>query len=268
MLDITKLREKTKNKTVGIVVLGKSIYELEKRIEEFKDKDICWVGIGQFDIVTFINFDIVFDTASVPESRLKHYEPMRIGRINKYLSQDQNKIWITSGGLKRDVIDRLKYTDFWEQYSNQILFVDSLFPRETIGKFMDVPNSLTLCVGAMIAGLAKNIIIFGCDGYNGPTDTGEGVLSYYKPEEIKKERMAALGSIEDPGINRDTKTFENKFKDCYLRYATQFDNFPDVFNCSSNTIYTHIRKIDFDDVKTILSGNALEPDRGPGWHLI
>jgi hypothetical protein len=266
MIDINLLREKVKGRTVGIVVLGKSIYELEKRIDEFKDQDILWVGLGQFDIIKFLKFDIVFDTASVPEGRLKIYEPIRIARLDKYLSENHENIWITSSGLKRDVIVRLKYDLFWMQHENRILFVDSLFPRDRIAKFMEVPNSLTLCIGAMIAGLAKKIIVFGCDGYNG--DVSVGAESYYKSEEVKAERQAALGSIEDPGINRDTNIFQKKFKEFYNLYASYFDNTPDIYNCSTESIYTCMRKIDYNQAIEVAKGNELEIERGDGWHLI
>jgi hypothetical protein len=177
-------------------------------------------------------------------------------------------LWITSHGIYRDAIQRLKLYDFWEKYKEQTLIVDTLWPRDEIPKYMDVPNTLTMACGTAIAGGAKKIILFGCDGYTGPVNTGEGILTYYRPEEVKKERMAALGSIEDPGINRDTGAFQKRFKECYLRYANLFNNCPDVYNCSPITLYDHMRKINYDQALELAKGNELEIERGPGWHLI
>ena len=267
MLDIHQLKEKVRGKTVGIVALGKSIEELERRRASFNHKDMIWVGLGQFDIIDFLKFDIIVDMASVPESRLVRYEPVRMARISKALCDNPERIWITSDGLHRDVILRLKMVQFWEQHSNRTMFIDSIFPRDKIAKFMEVPNSLTLCVAAMIAGMAKRIIIFGCDGYDG--SYADGAYSYYKSEEVKKERQLALGSIEDPGINRDTKAFQNKFKDFYALYCSHFNNFPDIYNCSPNTIYTNMRKINYDEAIRLLNGEELEPEReGDGWQII
>lgn len=265
-----------KNRHCALVAQGKSLDELEKRFAEFKDFDVCWVGLGQFDTVEKYIFephnkslDMVFDCSTQPDGFRKNYElTQRIPRLEHYLSKDMNKLWITTHGIYRDTILNFKLNDFWAKYCGKTLMVDKLFPRDLVPKFVDVPNSLTLACAPLIAGGAKTITLFGCDGYTGPTDTGEGVLSYYRPEEVKKERLAALGSIEDAGINRDTGAFQKKFKDCYTRYASLFNHFPDVYNCSPSTLYTHIRKIDYDQAKKVFQGEALELERGEGWHLI
>jgi len=270
------LKQKVKGKTCFLIAQGKSINELEERIEEFKDLDICWVGLGQFNTVEkFImekagkSLDVVFDASSIAESRVHEYETtMRLPRLEYFLSKNYDKLWITTHGIYRDAIQRLSLWDFWFKYKEQTLIIDSLFPRDEISIYMDVPNSLTLATGALIAGGAKNIILFGCDGYTGPIATGEGILSYYRPDEVKKERMASLGSIEDPGINRDTGEFQKRFKEVYNRYANLFNNCPDVYNCSPITLYEHIRKIDYNQALKIATGGKLEIERGEGWHLI
>jgi len=260
----------------GIIAQGKSINELELRMNEFKDYDMCWMGIGQFDTVEkYImepqdkSLDLVFDSSSIPESRIPAYErEQRIPRLEYFLSKNSSKLWIMSHGIYRDAILRLKLVDFWKKYEKQSIWVDHLFPRDEIALYMDVPNTLTLATAVAIAGGATKIILFGCDGYTGPVNTGEGILTYYRPEEVKKERLLALGSIEDPGINRDTNAFQKRFKECYNRFANLFNNCPDVYNCSPITLYDHIRKINYDECKLILNGGSLEPERGPGWHLI
>lgn len=273
---VNRLKKIINKRTVGIIAQGKSINELETRMHEFKDYDVCWMGTGQFDTVEkFImepvgkSLDIVFDSSSIPESRVPIYErTMRIPRLEYYLSKDPSKLWITSHGIYRDAIQQLKLYDFWEKYKEQALIVDSIFPRDEIPFYMDVPNTLSMAAGVALAGGAKNIILFGCDGYTGPVNTGEGILTYYRPEEVKKERMAALGSIEDPGINRDTGAFQKRFKEVYMRYANLFNNCPDVYNCSPITLYTHIRKINYDQALELFKGNKLDIERGEGWHLI
>jgi hypothetical protein len=276
MLDLPQLKDKIRGRSCAIIAHGKSIEELETRIHEFASYDICWIGLGQFDTIeryilhpAGMYFDIVFDCATVPESKMKNYEnKQRMPRLESFLSQSTDRMWVTTHGIYRDTIKALHFDSFWNQFEKQVMMVDSLFPRDGIEQYMEVPNSLTLACSIPIAGGAKNIILFGCDGYIGPTDTGESILTYYKPEEVKKERMAALGSIEDPGINRDTRLFEKMFKDCYLRYGTLFNCIPDIYNCSPNTLYSHIRKINYDEAKNILEGQTLDPVRGDGWSLL
>ena len=259
----------------AIIAHGNSIYELQRRMQEFKNLDICWVGIGQFDTIEkYImepagkSLDIVFDCGSVPDARSKKYElNQRIPRLEYYLGKNDRKLWITTFGAVRDGIKRFSIDEFWSKYENQTLMIDSLFPRDQVPKYMCVPNSLTLCVGAMIGAKAKKIILFGCDGYKGtPTD---GINSYYRPDEVKKERLAALGSIEDKGINRDTNAFEGLFKDRYIRFADYFQYYPAVFNCSPNSVFECIPKINYDQAKLIMQGQEVKvQDNEKGWKIL
>ncbi len=271
-----QLQNVIKGRVCGLIAQGKSLNELEERFAEFKDLDICWVGLGQFDTVEKYIFephgkslDMVFDCSSQPDGFRKKYElTQRIPRLEAFLSKSMYKLWITTHGIYRDTIKNFHLDEFWARFGGKTIQVDQLFPRDEVPLYVDVPNSLTLACAPLIAGGAKSIILFGCDGYTGSVNTGEGILSYYKPEEVKKERLAALGSIEDPGINRDTGEFQKKFKPCYYRYSSLFNSFPDVYNCSPITLYTHIRKIDYDQALEVGKGNELDIERGPGWHLI
>mgnify|MGYP000754621218 CR=1 FL=1 len=81
MNDGKYLKEIINGRTVAMCLQGKSIEQLEDRITELKDVDICWTSLGVFDIVdTYIlaqidkTLDIVFDCASVPHARIPHYE--------------------------------------------------------------------------------------------------------------------------------------------------------------------------------------------------
>lgn len=276
ILEQEKLKKAIRGRTCGLIAQGKSLNELEERFSEFKDLDICWVGLGQFDTVEKYIFhcngkqlDIVFDCSTQPDGFRKNYEhAMRIPRLTAFLEQTNEKLWITTHGVIRDTIRNFHFDKFWSRFENQTIQVDRLFPRDEVPRYVDVPNSLTLACAPLIAGGAKDIILFGCDGYTGPINTGEGILSYYRPEEVKKERLAALGSIEDPGINRDTGEFQKKFKNCYQRYANLFNKHPDIYNCSPITLYDHIRKIDYNQALELVKGNKLDTERGPGWHLI
>lgn len=235
------------NRPVFILLHGGSVQNLEDRIEEFKDANICWCGLGHFQIFEKYmlskidkRLDLVFDMATVP--RREAYEPVRHERLNEFLGRSDNNLWLTSHGMIRDEWDKVK--------PEKCLLVDSLFPQDQIPYYMDVPNSATLCIASMLAGGASKIFIFGLDGYKGSLQ--EGYKSYYKPEEAKKERLLALGSIEDPGINRDTDNFSIRFPTCLRRYRELFGNYCDIYNCSPNSIYTCIEKIDYSKIKNIL----------------
>lgn len=254
MSKINYLKNIINNRTVCLMAHGASIKQLETHIYDLKDKDICWVSLGVFDmmeeyILSRINkhLSIIFDCATVPHARTEHYEKMsRIPRLEPFLKRNEDNLWITSHGLIRDSV-KLYYNYFLDEFNDKILQVDDLFPPHEISKWMDVPNSITLFIGALLAGNAKQIIIFGLDGYLG--EIYKGIDSYYKPDLIRIERQIALGSDQDPGINRDTKGFEERFLNIFKSQQNLFNNFCPIFNCSPSSLYEMIPKINYSQLK-------------------
>ena len=47
---IPRITETVNNRPFGLCLQGKSIQELEDRIEEFKDLNICWGAMNRFDV--------------------------------------------------------------------------------------------------------------------------------------------------------------------------------------------------------------------------
>lgn len=250
-----KLKRIINNRVVCILAHGKSIEQLEQNIEQFKDLDICWASVGLFTIMEdFIlskinkHLDIVFDCASVSESNMNYYEnEVRLPRLEKFLSRNENNLWITTHGIIRDILKGLNKTDFLDKFRNKIFVVDSLFPTNT-SHYMSVPNSITLLIASAIAGGAKRIILFGFDGYKG--DPEKGIDSYYKSEFHIQERLKALGSVIDEGINRDTINFENNFIKIWTEYVFLFkrEGKLGIVNCSPNSCYSVIPKTDYEEV--------------------
>lgn len=242
------------NKTVALVLHGKSTQELENNIDKFKNLDIIWVSLGIFDtieehILRKIDkeLNIVFDTASIPESKVEKYElNIRIPRLRKFLSRNSNNLWITSHGLIRDSIFRTNQRNFYERFKHKILIADELFPKGQIQKYFDVPNSTTLFIGVLLCGGARKIFTFGLDGYRG--SLRDGINCYYKPEAIRREREVILDSIEDEGMNRDTELFIKNFSKCIESYRKLFSNRCPIYNCSANSLYEYPKKINYDQL--------------------
>ncbi len=249
------LRNKIANRPVAIMAHGKSIKELEQHIKDLPS-DICWTSLGVFtimdDLLKMANkeLEIIFDCATVAERRMDYYEDkIRFPRILNFLHNSTKRLWITSKGMIEDSVKKYR-PKLLESGFNQIVVIDSLVSKKRIPKLMDVPNSITLMIGVMLAGGASKIILFGFDGYVGPDNCPPE--SCYKPEEIKAERLAAIGSESDPGINRDTGGFERRFPNILSNYRIWFGNNAPIYNCSSSTSYTVIKKIQYKDLKKIL----------------
>jgi hypothetical protein len=262
MTDINYLKNIINKRTVAIFAHGRSIENLENSIETLvRDNstimnDVCFMGLGLFTIfekyITRVinrNLDIVFDCATVPHARLDHYEILRLPRLYEFLNRPENNLWITTHGLIRDSVNAYM-PELVINFENKILKVDDLFPTDEIPKWMDVPNSICLAISAAIAGEAKKIITFGLDGYVG--DLSQGLDSYYKKEEHMKERMSALGKVEDHGINRDSYGFQNRFPILLNSYRELFNNNCPIYNCSPNSMYDTPKKIDYEQLSKIL----------------
>jgi len=244
---ITQLKQRIENKVFGICAGGQSIEELETYLPRL---DMCWGGLGGFDVVERgifrphgQRFNVVFDAASIPHARIPHYEGLvRIPRLEDYLSREDS-IFITTGGLIRDSFKAMDRMDIVEKYKDKIIEVDKLFPSHN---YMDVPNSLTLFTAALVAAGVRKIILFGCDGVK--TGQADNLHTYYHAHEVSAERMSALGTFLDGGISRDKDNFETMFREKYDGFCKLFNHYPEVVNCSPITVYTNIRTINYEDL--------------------
>lgn len=246
MLDIS-------NKICFVLLHGKSIEQLETDIVKYKDFDICYIGLGLFTIFeTFIlskinkHLDIVFDCASVANSYLYNYETkVRLPRLEQYLSRDDNNLWVTSYGIIRDSVSVFK-PDWLDIYKDKIFIVDSIFPDKKVTFYMSVPNSVCLAIAYLLWAKVKKIILFGFDGFMG---NANNINSYYKPDYHKQEQIVAIGQYGATGLFRDMINFQNKWPTLIKLYRELFNNNADIINCSPNSYYTIIRKIDFDELE-------------------
>jgi hypothetical protein len=255
MEQLKKLKSIIDGRVCGMVASGGSIKALEECVKKI---DICWLGMGVFNIPekgifkpAGKRFDIVFDCSSIPHARIPHYEGLwRIPRFEEYLSRPENNMFITTHGMLRDCFKAMGREDLLVKYDKKIMLIDKLFPDHS---WMDVPNSATFATAALIAGGAKKVILFGVDGYTGKLETG--ISTYYKPNEFLLDRIAALGSMEDAGINRDTSNFEQRFSSLIERYQNLFKNPAKVYNCSPITLYTCVEKITYEQLPDIINAD-------------
>ncbi len=254
---MNKLEQIINGRTVCIMVHGTSIARLEQEISKLANKDICWASTGVFPmmedyILSKINkkLDIVFDCATVAPHLWNAYElHMRLPRIHKFINRPGQNLWCTSHGVVRDTIKPL--VPHWiGEFKEKIFVIDSLVAKDNVPKFMDAPNSTCLMIGTMLAGGASKIIIFGLDGYHGPTACPP--TAYYHPEEIIKERKLALGEVNDGNINRDTNSFAKVFPDKLEMYRGFFNNRAPVYNCSPDSIYDVIPKIHYEELEVYI----------------
>lgn len=230
-------------KTIFVILHGKSCEELEKRIEEFKNFDLVWCSMSSFDVPQeyILNkidkhFKIVFDCSTVQNA--EHYElTRRIPRISNHLDKYLDSIYISTRTDKNNTHDLRQRIapEFLEKYKNRIIYT------EDIG--ID-PNPFCVSLHLYIACLCKlgyeEIILFGADGGG---QYGNAIESYYKWEEVKKDKEIAQNL--DYNMIGDTHNINSTYKTMMLQ---SLGYNPKVINVSSNSLYTFAPKVDYDEI--------------------
>jgi len=236
-----------KNRTVCVLLHGRSIEQLGNHIESLQPYDLCYAGINQFFIteqyiLSKINkkLDIVQDCSEVAFPQ--EFEPtIRVPRINEFLRRGDNNcilttekvfnIWSQHGlGWARDNLD----------YFNKCVFVENYVLRS-------VPNSLAIYLLYLARFGAKKIILFGCDGYIGPA--GKDLSTYYHSDEVALEREQGFHNKEASGLHSDTSSFDVQFLELY-RWYRLMHGIPsiEIVNCSLSSAFTIFRKIGYEQL--------------------
>lgn len=233
-------------KTILIVIHGKSVEELERRITDFKDLNVHWGSMSTFHIpqkyiLDKINkkFDIVFDSSTV-KNEIEYETRLRLPRLRKYFDTTDGKYICTRTDKNnlynlRSVID----SPFNNSYRDRIIYT------EDIG--ID-PNPFCVSLHLYIACLAKlgyeRIVLFGADG--GGIE-GNNIASYYKSEEILEDKKIADNlSYNMTGDTNNVNTTYDIMMNKVLGYI------PNVINCSPITRYTCFPIKTYDETLNIL----------------
>ena len=231
------------NLPICIILHGKSCETLENNINLFKDLNVVWASISTFDIpqkyiLDKINkkFSIVFDSSTVKNER--EYELIvRIPRLINYLFEDKNNIYICTKSDKNNLFDlrnRLRLT-FNEYYKEQIIYTED---RGIDPKPFCV--SLHLYIACLCKLGFKKIILFGADGGG---KHGNSIESYYKWEEIKKDKEIA----DNLNFNMigDSCNINSSYESLMMKTLGYI---PKVFNTSIDSLYTVFPKITYEEV--------------------
>jgi len=203
-----RIKQKINNRTVAILSHGKSIEELEDKIYQFKDKDVCWVSFNYWQLMEeFVlskidkKLDIILDCANA--ETLEYEEAIRIPFISKLLKRNTL------------VLSLQKVLDGWsvikqKLYQDRIVLLDKHFDISTVA------NTLVLLIYAIAQSNPKEILLFGVDGY---IEEDDGLSSYYKPD-FQLFRRLAIRLDNKATLKRETNAFNNTF----------FSNYKKLFN--------------------------------------
>lgn len=260
---VSRLQEIVNNRPLTICLQGRSIQELEDRIEEFKDFNICWGAMNRFDIYQKYILDkidkklqVAMDVGEVPY--VEAYEKsIRIPRWKDYF-RNPNNVLITS----REIIENIKQYGNWDmltEYSDRLIIIEKC--RE-----IKVPNSIMLYLMCLAKFHIKKIILFGFDGFGNPkafknTPVWDGtelayehqnksLASYYKKDAVLEERRIGYQDERASDLHSNCPTYNDQVIKTLGKFCKDNNlNFPEIVNCSPNSLYTVHRKVTYDQLK-------------------
>ncbi len=251
MLDINALRQRMEGRTVAIVAQGKSVEELERRIGEFKDKNICWVSFSNFDIIDdYILSKIGKRCEMVFNAAPQEPDVERLVRVPNLIKViDRGDLVITVINYITRLKDELKI-DLLEQRRDKFILVREI----KIGNKMPynlnfgTNNTMSLVVACVLMANPQNIVLFGCDGVPREIAGGEPtVQTYYKHELIRprKQRWS---------LHHDTDMTNQKFMEGYNGAVNMFglSRLPQLYNCSPGSVLTCFQTVSYDAALNII----------------
>ncbi len=239
---IEYLRRIINNRPVAILAAGPSIKELEDRIGELAQADICYFGINTFfvqenHILKKINrrFSVLFEGGDD-----RDILPI-LDNINSFLDRSDDNMLVSS----LTNMDR-----FLDKYDKRLLsphgtiITDRTVPdNDRPLHFMD-GNGLSWLIYLAIIGKASKIVIFGADGYPKKDDKA----MYYRPEEYQQGTFDVLINNTNKGFNPIVPI---ALRNVYKTYHTE--PIP-ILNCSEVSFYTPFPKVSYDDGFALLLG--------------
>ncbi len=242
---IDHLRKIIAGRPVAILALGPSINELEKRIYELKNVDICYFCLNNFPVHETHILKKIDKHASVimysaPEG-MKEF----IGPIANFLDRDEDNMFIST--FWRDAFGLLgsdfNLNQFIREYNNKLIFFSlshSLsyrqLPDNNNPLHFNRGNSLQILIQLAVIGKASKIVLFGADGYCEENSD----ISYYRPDEYQ--------CTSRKNLIWDTKIFNTivpiSIKNVYKTYSLD----PiEILNCSEKSFLTPFPLISYDN---------------------
>lgn len=261
---IETLRQVINQRTVAIVLQGFSVTELENRIGELKDLDICYASVNSFSVIERnilqkIDRNCSIILCSSPSIGID----VEIKNIIRFLERQENNLFISvkMSFYFAAMPQWFDFNEFMSKYNEKLLFNDLVFPvscdeaPEFFNQFPSVEfplhfvsaNSLSILLSLIVIGGASRVVIFGGDG--GGVDPG-GL--YFRESELGN--YPELG--DGRGLFADTKTFNERMLPLlgkiYKIYGLQS---VEIINCSQRSHYTPFRKLSYNETFSLLKGD-------------
>lgn len=247
---IEHLREIVAGRPAAILVSGPSLKELEARIGELRQADICYFGLNSFVPETHILPQIDQHLSIFMCSALRD-NPILIKDITSFLNRDEDNMFVSSFWRNTfdGVGDDFDLNQFLSIYDKKLIFFylsySRTVPNRNYPLHLISGTSLQILIQLAIISKASKIVLFGADG--GYEDSAE--KHYYRQGEYKHSPRENL--------IRDAKMAFNPIVPISIRntYDTYKISPIDILNCSENSLYTSFPRVSYDDAFEYLLTN-------------
>lgn len=274
---IERLRRLINKRPVVIILHGPSVKELESRINELKDCDICYFGLNYFrgpeeHVLQKINrtYSVVMVSAILAGP---HGVTNEVNYFVEFLERPEANMVISDGNSFRALEAKgFDLGEFVKKYDNKILFFTGN-PVSSItisssgdhwsngGLFLQVPSieyplhfpaltSFSVLLSLALIGQAPMVVVFGGDGGR----TGQQELYY-------RETSGGIpdSPVAEQSITVYTKSFNITMPLILEKIYKMYNLKPvDIINCSLQSNYTPMRKLSYDDTFALLKSFKLE----------
>lgn len=248
---IDHLRRIVNGRPVAILTAGPSIKELEDRINELKDVDICYFGFNSFFVQEKNILYKLNKHFSVMASGVRDAIPEYMKSILDFLNRDEDNMFVST--FYRDTFglmdNNFDLNQFLSEYDKKLLFIgvgnDRSYPNEKYPLHVTPSNTLMALIQLAIIGKASKVVIFGADGYN-DTKNGE---NYYRQNEYKGAPNKILKYVTDKQYNPVAPIAIRNIYETYKLKPTE------IINCSERSFNTPFPNVSYNYAFEYLQGH-------------
>lgn len=259
---IERLRQLINKRPVAIILHGPSVKELEQRITELRDCDICYFGLNYFTIPEKHILQKISRTYSVVmvSGIPRPGDHVDMNDAIDFLEREDNNIFVseTDSILPLEMTDGIKLDEFIKKYDKKLLFFTGA-PTTSItignGLLLPVPSieyplhflrqsSASMLLSLAIIGEASMVVVFGGDG---------GKINMPGLHYRASGSCVASESEVEESLTFDTKIF-NLTMPLMIEKIYKIYNLKqvDIINCSVQSHYTPLKKLPYDQTFALL----------------
>ncbi len=261
---IQRLRGLIAGRPVAIIVQGYSATELEERIGEIADCDICYASMSAFWVVEKYILSKIGKRLTVAQCSPIPGLNLEMDNVLAFLKRQEENVFITAKpSLHQDNMPEwFQYDEFIAEHDRKLLIYDAVWHPHELWDSVPSPEyplhfnaigDLTVLISLMVIGRAPKIVLFGADGgrllakvvaVKGNICDYEVDPFYYKQGELGYK----VSDATEIAMASDTANFNAQMLGILRRVIETYGiTLPVIVNCSLNSRYLTFPTLSYDE---------------------